>query len=112
RSLRLTGQADWQDGLRGQAELNWQDFPWQRLYPMQGTPVALRKLVAKLDYQNGGYSGTFQSSLDGPAGAFELGSPLDGDLQQVELPELLVVAGSGRVSGPLQIGFADGISWN
>jgi translocation and assembly module TamB len=41
--LRLSGQASWQDGLRGEAELAWSDFPWRRLYPeADEPPVKLR----------------------------------------------------------------------
>ena len=112
RQVRLSGDIGWQDGLSADARLAWQDFPWQRLYPgIEAPPVTLRTLTAQVQYDDGNYLGNFDAALSGPAGDFSLQSPVSGDLEQVHLPQLQLVAGQGRASGNLSVGFADGIAW-
>lgn len=111
--VRLSGDFGWQDSLSADARLAWADFPWQRLYPgIEAPPVALHTLAAQLQYEDGNYLGHFDAALSGPAGDFSLQSPVSGDLEQVHLPQLELVAGQGRASGNLSVGFADGIDWN
>ena len=113
RLFGLQGQLGWADGLRGEAQLAWRDFPWRRLYPdIEAPPVALRRLDAQLQYDDGNYLGNFDAALSGPAGDFSLRSPVSGDLGVVHLPQLELVAGQGKASGNLSVGFADGIDWN
>lgn len=111
--LSLSGQADWQDGLQGEGELAWRDFPWRRLYPdIEEPPVALRTLNAQLQYDDGNYLGNFDAALTGPSGDFTLQSPVSGNLDGVHLPQLELRAGQGRADGNLSVGFADGVDWN
>jgi len=111
--ISLSGQADWQDGITGEAELAWRDFPWRRLYPdVDEPPVALRTLDAQIQYDDGNYLGNFAAALTGPSGDFTLRSPVSGDLEVVHLPQLELQAGQGRAAGNLSVGFADGIDWN
>ncbi|TCD24689.1 translocation/assembly module TamB [Pseudomonas sp. IC_126] len=111
--ISLNGQADWQEGLTGEAELAWRDFPWRRLYPdVDEPPVALRTLDAQIQYDDGNYLGNFDAALTGPSGEFTLRSPVSGDLEVVHLPQLELQAGQGRAAGNLSVGFADGIEWN
>ncbi len=111
--INLSGQASWQDGLKGEAELAWRDFPWRRLYPdVDEPPVALRTLNAQVQYDDGSYLGNFDAALTGPSGDFTLQSPVSGDLEVVHLPQLELRAGQGRAVGNLSVGFADGIDWN
>ncbi len=113
RLFGLQGQLGWADGLRGEVQLAWRDFPWRRLYPdIEAPPVALRRLDAQLQYDDGNYLGNFDAALSGPAGDFSLRSPVSGDLGVVHLPQLELVAGQGKASGNLSVGFADGIDWN
>lgn len=111
--LNLLGKLNWEQGLRADAKIDWLDFPWHRLYPEMAEPqVALRKFSGEVSYTDGKYLGHFSSSLDGPAGAFSLSSPFSGDLTQVFLPQLEMVAGQGKASGHLNLQFADGIGWD
>lgn len=113
QQLRLSGQLDWREGFGLDGRFDWQDFPWQRLYPdVEQPPVALRRLSGELAYRDGNYLGHFAAALDGPAGAFSLESPLSGDLQQLHLPDLQLRAGQGRADGQLTLGFADGLRWD
>ncbi|MFL9812980.1 translocation/assembly module TamB [Stutzerimonas sp. VN223-3] len=113
RRISLNGQVNWQDGLAGEAELAWRDFPWRRLYPgVEEPPVALRTLNAQLQYEDGNYLGNFNAALTGPSGDFTLQSPISGDLEVVHLPQLELQAGQGAATGNLSVGFADGIDWN
>lgn len=111
--VQLSGELNWQQGLSLDSRFDWQNFPWQRLYPLaDAPPVALRTLTGELAYQNGNYLGHFAADLDGPAGAFSLQSPLSGDLQKLYLPELRLQAGQGRAEGQVSLGFAEQLSWD
>ncbi|MGN8342992.1 translocation/assembly module TamB domain-containing protein [Pseudomonas sp. SMV71] len=113
QSLKLTGQLDWREGLSADAKVAWLDFPWHRLYPLIDEPqVTLRRFNGEVSYTDGKYLGNFQASLDGPAGAFELGSPFSGDLAQIHLPQLELSAGQGKAEGHLDVQFSDGIGWD
>ncbi|MDP2245714.1 translocation/assembly module TamB domain-containing protein [Pseudomonas sp.] len=113
QQVRLSGELDWREGFALDSRFDWQDFPWQRLYPgVQQPPVALRRLSGELTYRDGNYLGHFAAGLDGPAGDFSLESPLSGDLQQLHLPDLQLRAGQGRLDGQLSVGFADGLRWD
>ncbi|NIF25055.1 translocation/assembly module TamB [Pantoea sp. Tr-811] len=111
--LKLQANADWQQGLSADAQLDWQDFPWLRLYPLQTPPeVTLKRLNAQVTYRDGRYQGRFDGDLDGPAGAFTLASPFSGDLGQVSLPQLAMTAGQGKAAGSVAVRFADTLAWD
>ncbi|MDX1297444.1 MAG: translocation/assembly module TamB domain-containing protein [Pseudomonas sp.] len=113
QQVQVSGELNWQQGLSLESRFNWQNFPWQRLYPLaEEPPVALRELKGELAYQAGNYLGHFAAELDGPAGAFSLQSPLSGDLQKLYLPELRLQAGQGRAEGQVSLGFAEQLSWD
>lgn len=113
QQVQLSGELNWQQGLSLDSRFTWQNFPWQRLYPLsEAPPVALRTLKGELAYQAGNYLGHFAAELDGPAGAFSLQSPLSGDLQHLYLPELRMQAGQGRAEGQVSLGFAEQLSWD
>lgn len=111
--LKLQASADWQEGISADATIDWLDFPWMRLYPLEAAPpVNLRRFNAQLNYRDGNYRGTFKGELDGPAGAFSVASPFDGDLAQVRLPQLALIAGQGKAAGSVAVRFADVLAWD
>ncbi|MBP0941493.1 translocation/assembly module TamB domain-containing protein [Pseudomonas alliivorans] len=111
--LRINGKVNWENGFSADATVDWLDFPWQRLYPLESEPqVALHAFKGDVSYTDGKYLGNFNASLNGPAGAFTVVSPFSGDLQRIYLPQLEVVAGQGKASGHLNLQFADGIGWD
>ncbi|MFJ4441124.1 translocation/assembly module TamB domain-containing protein [Pseudomonas sp. NPDC089422] len=111
--VKLQASVDWQQALKADAQLDWQDFPWLRLYPLETPPqVTLKRFNAQVHYQNGNYQGTFNGDLDGPAGAFTLASPFEGDLGQVRLPQLALTAGQGKAAGSVAVRFADTLAWD
>ena len=111
--LKLQASADWQEGISADATIDWLDFPWQRLYPLEAPPpVTLRRFNAQVNYRDGNYRGTFKGELDGPAGAFSVASPFDGDLAQVRLPQLALIAGQGKAAGSVAVRFADVLAWD
>ncbi|MHA6493162.1 translocation/assembly module TamB domain-containing protein [Pseudomonas borbori] len=113
QQVTLSAVLDWRTGLSADGRIEWQAFPWRRLYPTaEEPPVELRQLTAELAYADSNYLGNFAAQLEGPAGAFSLNSPLSGDLTQVHLPDLQLRAGQGRADGRLTLGFADGIRWD
>ncbi|WP_460141329.1 translocation/assembly module TamB domain-containing protein [Pseudomonas sp. S2_E01] len=113
QSLKLTGVVDWSKGLDATANIDWQDFPWHRLYPLIDEPeVALRQFNGEVSYTDGQYLGNFKAALDGPAGAFNVSSPFAGDLSQIHLQQIQLQAGQGKADGHLNLQFADGIAWD
>ncbi|TDF86436.1 translocation/assembly module TamB [Pseudomonas sp. H9] len=111
--LKLSANADWQQGLSADATVDWLDFPWQRLYPLEQAPqVTLRRFNGQVQYRDGQYQGNFNGDLDGPAGAFSLSSPFKGDLQQIALPQLALNAGQGKLAGSVNVQFADTLAWD
>ena len=113
QSLKLIGQLDWSKGLSADAKIDWQDFPWHRLYPLIDEPeVALRSFNGQVSYTDGKYLGSFKAALDGPAGAFNLNSPFSGDLTKIYLQQIQLEAGQGKAEGHLNLQFADGIAWD
>lgn len=111
--LKLQATANWQQGMVANASIDWLDFPWLRLYPLEQAPqVSLHRFVGQVDYRDGRYQGQFKGEFDGPAGAFSLAGPFAGDLTQVRLPELALVAGQGRAAGSVAVRFADTLAWD
>ncbi|MHC6225939.1 translocation/assembly module TamB domain-containing protein [Pseudomonas sp. X10] len=111
--VKFQANADWQDGLSADAKVDWLDFPWLRLYPLAEAPqVTLRRLNAEVKYRDGNYQGAFKGDLDGPAGAFTLESPFDGDLTQIRLPQLALTAGQGKAAGSVAVRFAEQLAWD
>ncbi|MFQ6574318.1 translocation/assembly module TamB domain-containing protein [Pseudomonas sp. UM16] len=111
--LKLTASADWQNGLSAVATIDWLDFPWLRLYPLEQAPqVTLRRFNGQVQYLDGSYQGEFKGDLDGPAGAFSLSSPFKGDLQQISLAQLALTAGQGKLAGNVSVQFADALAWD
>lgn len=111
--VKLQANADWQQGLVADAQIDWVDFPWLRLYPLQEAPqVTLKRFNAQVNYRDGNYQGAFKGDLDRPAGAFNLASPFEGDLTQVRLPQLALSAGQGKAAGSVAVRFADTLAWD
>ena len=111
--LALTATANWENALTATATLDWQDFPWLRLYPLDEAPqVVLHRLKAQVQYRDGNYEGDFSGDLDGPAGAFKLSSPFKGDLGRISLPQLALEAGQGKAAGSVSVAVADGVAWD
>lgn len=111
--LKLRGKIDWQEGLRADAKIDWLDFPWHSLYPVIAEPdVKIHSFNGEISYTDGKYLGNFAGDFTGPAGPFSLTSPFSGDLQQIFLPQLELIAGKGKASGHLNLQFADGIAWD
>lgn len=111
--VKLQANADWQQGLVADAQIDWVDFPWLRLYPLEEAPqVTLKRFNAQVNYRDGNYQGAFKGDLDGPAGAFNLASPFEGDLTQVRLPQLALSAGQGKAAGSVAVRFADTLAWD
>lgn len=111
--LKLSGSLDWQKGLSADAKVDWLDFPWHRLYPAIDEPqVSIHTFNGEVSYTDGKYLGHFVGDFKGPAGPFSLQSPFSGDLQQIFLPQVELVAGQGKADGHVNVQFADGVAWD
>lgn len=110
--VSLRGEASWADGVTGEANLNWEDFPWTSLYPQAAPPpVRANKLVALVRYGNGNYMGNLDGQFTGPAGPFSLITPFSGDARQLVLPQVQLRAGAGELAGQVKLAFAQGVAW-
>jgi translocation and assembly module TamB len=113
KRLKLTANVDWQQGLNAEATIDWLDFPWLRLYPLEEAPqVTLHRFVGQVQYRDGNYQGEFKGDLDGPAGAFSVNSPFKGDLKQISFAQLALNAGQGKLEGNVSVQFADAVAWD
>ncbi|SNS97190.1 translocation and assembly module TamB [Pseudomonas segetis] len=113
RKLDLNARMSWSDGFSVDASFDWRDFPWLMLYPLESPPpVTVKTLTGDISFADGNYLGNIDANLLGPAGPFSVKTPVSGNLTQVHLPDLQVVAGQGKAGGRVQVGFADGISWD
>nr|NLU59983.1 hypothetical protein [Pseudomonas sp. BIGb0427] len=113
QALKLKAKADWQQGLSADASIDWLDFPWLRLYPMNPAPeVSCAASPARCNTAMATTRGEFNGDLDGPAGTFSLSSPFKGDLKQVSLAQLQLSAGQGKATGSVGVQFADGVAWD
>jgi translocation and assembly module TamB len=112
RRVVLAGKANWSDTLSAEAKIDWNEFPWRRLYPLvEEPPVALRKLKGEVQYSDERYIGNLNAAMTGPAGDFTLVTPFTGDMGQINLPSLELRAGQGRAQGQVNVRFADDIAW-
>ncbi|MBA1243477.1 translocation/assembly module TamB domain-containing protein [Pseudomonas japonica] len=110
--VSVIGNLAWGGDLTGEASLDWQDFPWTRLYPQDAPPpVAATALKGMVRYGNGHFMGNLAGDFQGPAGPFSVTTPFSGDGQQLVLPQLHVTAGKGQLDGQLALGFVEGVSW-
>lgn len=111
RSISMQGAVDWQHDLQADGQLQWQRFPWHSLLAQDDIAVQLETLSGQVSYRAGDYQGQLEGALTGPAGPFTVLTDFVGNLQQVQLSELLVEAGQGRLQGKATVGFADGVDW-
>ena len=108
----LRGTLGWGAGLSGEASLDWQDFPWARLYPLAAPPpVQANRLKATVRYGDGNYLGTLDGQFTGPAGPFTLVTPFNGDARHLVLPQLQLNAGPGQLAGQLELAFGEALGW-
>jgi translocation and assembly module TamB len=113
QQLQLSAQVNWLEDFSLDSRFAWQDFPWQRLYPLASElPVRLQRLNGQLSLSGSDYHGQFAADLQGPSGAFSLHSPFKGNFQHVALPALQLRAGQGRADGQLSLGFAGPLNWD
>jgi translocation and assembly module TamB len=111
--VSLRADVDWAEGLAGEANLDWQDFPWASLYPQSAPPpVRANRLKALVRYAKGNYLGNLDGQFSGPAGPFTLLTPFSGDAGQLVLPQLQVHAGTGELAGQVKLGFTQGVTWD
>eukprot|EP00003_Mantamonas_plastica_P027040 TRINITY_DN5699_c0_g2_i1.p1 TRINITY_DN5699_c0_g2~~TRINITY_DN5699_c0_g2_i1.p1 ORF type:complete len:1044 (+),score=107.25 TRINITY_DN5699_c0_g2_i1:9294-12425(+) len=111
-SVRLGGNVDWQDGLKAQADVSLQAFPWYSLLPgMEEPPVILETLSGSANWDNGVYHADLKADVNGPQGRANLASVINGDLEQTTLTDLKVTTGAGSLSGNGSVNFAGPLSW-
>lgn len=110
--LRVEGDLSWRDGLSAGADIDLDRFPWYALLPdLDAPPVQIERLTANVRYDEARYEASLAMTVDGPQGAAELQTSLDGDLERVTLNNLRVTTGAGRLRGGAEVGFAGPVSW-
>ncbi|MFT0213160.1 translocation/assembly module TamB domain-containing protein [Pseudomonas sp. F1_0610] len=109
--LGIQGKASWQQLLTADLSLDWRQFNWLELYPMDEPPVTVDSFKAAIQLRDKIYQGGFSGELKGPAGEYSLSSELSGSFEQVQLSKLTIKAGKGQLDGTLHLGFAKAIDW-
>lgn len=113
----LTGQVGWQDGLSLAAKLSLQQFPWQRIYPLETGPVTLQSLAASLTLEQGQVAGQLEASVSGEvspgkgAQTVVLNAEVRGDQQALDIAPLTLNTSAGSVAGKVALNFANGFAW-
>ena len=112
KTLVVTGNTQWRDGLSAEAELQLRQFPWHSLVPgMDAPPVAIRKLDGEVSWREERYHASLTAEVDGPQGNAELSAVIDGDASQAKVTELSAVTGAGSLSGEGAVRFSGPLSW-
>jgi len=112
KTLVVTGNTQWRDGLSAEAELQLRQFPWYSLVPeMEAPPVAIRKLDGDVSWREGRYQANLTAEVDGPQGSAELSAVIDGDASEARVTELSAVTGAGSLSGQGAVMFSGPLSW-
>lgn len=109
--LSIQGKASWQQLLVANVAIDWRQFNWLELYPMDQPPVIVDTFKTTIELRDKTYQGSFSGDLKGPAGDYSLSSELSGSFEQVQLSNLMIKAGKGQLAGEIQVGFAQAIDW-
>lgn len=110
--LAVTGSVDWSGPLEATAEVGLQHFPWYDLIPdMEALPVTLNTLEAEGSYTDGRYQANLRAGVGGPIGDTSLQADVKGDLEQVQISNLIADTGAGGLKGKADVAFADQIAW-
>lgn len=113
----LTGQVGWKDQLSVDAKLALQQFPWQRLYPVDTGPVTLQTLDASMTLDQGQVKGQLAATVSGEVGpvsgpqTLALTAHISGDQQALDIRPLSLVTPAGSISGKVSLRFAEGFAW-
>lgn len=113
----LTGQLGWQDELSAAVKLSLQQFPWQRLYPVDTGPVTLQALTASMTLSGGQVAGQLDAKVTGEVNPEQgpqtvtLSAQIGGDLQHLDIAPLTLKTPAGSVAGKVALDFADGFAW-
>ncbi len=111
--LAVTGSVDWSGPLEATAEIGLEYFPWYDLIPdMAALPVTLNTLEAQGTYTDGAYEASLSAGVIGPLGDTSLQADLKGDLERVQINNLIVDTGAGGMTGGADIAFSDQIAWD
>lgn len=110
-AAHLAGRLDWHQDLQARAALHMYQADWNTLLGMQELDIALESLQADMSYANGRYQAQLESILQGPPGKVQLEVALQGDEKQLQLRELQLMAGPGRVNGRADLDFGTGLGW-
>lgn len=112
QQLSLSGTLDWRESFAAQAQLDWQNLPWEELLvEPPALDWKLKQAHGPLSYQDGRYQGQLRAQLAGPAGDFELSSPLEGDAHTLNIKDLEIKAGAGRIQGQIELAFDAQAGW-
>lgn len=111
--LAVTGSVNWSGPLEATADVGLEHFPWYDLIPdMAALPVTLNTLEAQGTYTDGAYEANLSAGVGGPLGDTSLQADVKGDLERVQINNLIVDTGAGGVKGDADIAFADQIAWD
>ena len=112
-TVRLQGSVHWLEGIRAQADLTMDHFPWFTLIPEMAEPaIELKTLTGQLSLEGREYQATLHASTDGPQGAADIDTSLNGDFQSVTVSELKLSSEAGSLTGQGKVGFDGPLTWN
>ncbi len=112
--LRLAeGRVDWTEQLLVEADLDWRNFPWLRLFPeMEAPPVVLEQAALAFALRGSDYHGELDGYLSTSEGPVHVSTPFNGDFSGIRLPQLALSAAQGRIDGRLDLGWDELFRWD
>lgn len=111
-TLRLTGSADWSQGLSASGSFQLDRFPWYGLLPDMAPPaVRVEQARGELGYRDGSFEADLQAGVNGPTGPAELETSIHGDQGRVRVDRLVMTSAGGSLQGQGEVILASSVSW-
>ncbi len=110
--VTLAGDLGWRDGFRAAADMDLDGFPWYTLLPgLEPPPVVLQTLTGHLNWHNGAYQAELAATTGSPLGPARVTARVDGNLDQLRVPELALETDAGALKGQATVGLGAVLSW-
>jgi len=112
RRLQLNGEANWQDELSADAQLEMQAFPWEWLYPQDLGAISLQSLEMQAQLRGRELSAETNARIAGVAEqVMALSFSLAANEQQVRLDPVSMSTEAGSANGSLELDLGDSLAW-
>ncbi|MBJ6137393.1 translocation/assembly module TamB [Marinobacter litoralis] len=111
-TFKAAGNLSWSDGLRANADVSLDAFPWFGLLPdVSEPPVVLETLTGQASYRGESYQANLEARVKGPQGPADLVASLEGNADALVVNRLDMTTGAGSLTGEADLGLTGPLSW-